>query len=546
LFSTFEDDNLSKRDELRSISETLANVGVQVEERGTGSDAGPVEADIIFIDLFFDDQLQAEAAAEDAAEKIAAYLPDPSSTDGVVPLVVLISSREPDLARVNARFRDCALVPGCRFTFMHKRLFRDSVEEALFRLLQLVRHDTQSRQFDLFIRRMGLASTQATQKFLSKLRQFELSDYADLSELIVRAEGIPLRQYLLDLYALAWASFAESSEGIVHALEELDNLELTVDQYPPNAFVPSESVLELYENALYRPGAALGELEGYAGLGLGDILVTTPADGTTPDAYLVIVQDCDMARDEQPDAAFLVRGSVQLAEKARAEQNRFPITLGGQRFSVEWYDKNWRAVRGDEFDTFLADNNLIRAMRLRSPWSLMRQTEFFRRLSRPAAMKSPHEIDAVDIEVLLAGRDNKAYTIRNFCDQAGGFLLHGRDGDDSQTRLVLSQDCAAQLREALRSASADEATYNQGDRQWVSELLSDFERLRLLHTHLKVRLDKSGKEFQDEPLQQVGVVVKEAKFWKEGDNPSGCRLMINARRIIEETQEDTVDSGDDE
>ena len=180
----------------------------------------------------------------------------------------------------------------------------------MFQLHQLIAHNSNSKEFDLFVREMGAASASAQTEFIKILRRFELSDYADLTDLIVKSEGISLKQYLLELFALAWVSLAESTDGLVEALDKLNKLDLTVTDYPPNAFVPSEAVLELYERALYRPAKAIGNVGEFGDLRLGDVFQSpVPANGV-PTLYLVIVQDCDMLRGGVPDAAFLITGSV--------------------------------------------------------------------------------------------------------------------------------------------------------------------------------------------------------------------------------------------
>lgn len=529
LFQDYETSKAEKQAEIAYITEMLRNVGLDVVTQGSTPSGNGQSADIIVIDLFFHKGLSGEEAAADAANRLGHYLPDRSEPDTNVPLVILVSSQEPDLNRVFSQFRDEAALPGCRFTFMKKKIFRTDPNEAIFRILQLVRTNRESQIFESVIRRLELASNQATERFLKKLRQFELSDYADLSKLIVDAEGGTLSQYLLELYALAWASFAEAGEETVAALAQLEGLGLNVENYPPNAFVPSPAVLELYESALYRPSNALTRLEDFDHLALGDILVQRDQQSGQLLVRLVIVQDCDMARGGRPDAAFLIPGELKDAKEARAISDRFPLTIDGRQYSVSWNNKHWTALRQGDFENEVIDKGVERIMRLRSPWATIRQLEFFRRLSRQAAMAAPHQIDAVDIEFLLMNSQSRAMRVRDFSGEPAAYLLHGRDDDGPLIRLVLSQSCATELRERLSEAAKDEANYREDMRTWLRELLADADRLQSLHSHLCVEANKATK--QPAPNEDVGVALKQEKHYADGANANQLRIMINAKLI---------------
>ncbi len=529
LFAEFEDDNHRKRAQVRHITELLSDVGFQVTEQGSTPSDETIRADLVFVDLFFSVGLTPEEAAADAARKIETYLPPRESLEADVPLVILVSTEEQEVEQVFEQFREAAGLPGCRFTFLKKSVFEKNRNEAIFRILKLVRTNRESQIFETVVRKIESAASLATRRFVRKLRQFELSDYADLSTLVAEPDGVSLSQYLLELYALAWASFAESDDGTVEALTTLGSLNLNVENYPPNAFVPSPAVLDLYESALYRPGKALESLADFDGLGLGDVLVGPKVEGNDPTVFLVVVQDCDMARGDRVDAAFLLPGNLKKLEEARAMRDRFPITIDGEQYSVSWKIKGWRALRRSEFPDDVAGAGYVRAMRLRSPWATMRQLEFFRHLSRPAAIAAPHQIDATYIEILLQNTSGRATRVRDFGDRPAAYLLHAGTPREPITRLILSEGCAAELRELLDDASKDEENYGEEMRGWLTQLLGDAERLSALSSHLFVENDK--KTVQADIDELISVAWGEKKPFQDGATSNGLRIMLNAKSI---------------
>lgn len=534
LFKSYDDDAELKRGRLKPISKMLSSAGLDVQECGSKAPNADASAEIIFVDLYFSEGLTPEEAADDAASKIEHYLPKRGAVDGEVPLVVLISSQPLELERVFERFRENAGLAGSRFAFLKKEVFKKNPNEAAFRLFELVKTNSASKTFEQFTRRIDAAAMQATKRFVRKLRTFELSDYADLSTLVAEPDGIALSQYLLELYALSWASFAESEPDTVVALRDLEALGLDVESYPPNAFVPSPSVLELYESALYRPGSALDPLDEFDNFGLGDVLVKAGEGDAPPEVDLVIVQDCDMQRKNRVHAAFLLPGDLKDPETARAQRDRFPIRIDGQAYSVSWQTKGWRAIRREDFPDEVMKKGLRRVLRLRSPWAANRQLEFFRHLSRPASIAAPHQFDPATVEVLLLGKGKKAVLIRESAGKPDAYILHAGTPSNPVTRLVLSQSCATSIREKLLEATADEERFDDDIRLWSDELLASPEALNALSYHLEV---KNGEKVKQEFDKTVSVLLASKKPYTDGGSTNNERLMINVALASDDNEQ---------
>ncbi len=530
LFKTYDDGVELKRGRLTPISEMLMSAGLTVLERGSKAQNSDATAEIIFVDLYFSEGLTPEEAADDAASKVEHYLPKCDVVDAEVPLVVLISSQPLELERVFERFRENAGLAGSRFIFLKKEVFKENPSEAAFRLFELVRTNSASRTFERFTRRVDAAAMRATKRFIRKLRTFELSDYADLSTLVAEPDGMALSQYLLDLYAMSWASFAESESDTVESLRELEALGLDVESYPPNAFVPSPSVLELYESALYRPGNALEPLDEFDKFGLGDVLVKSGDDNNPPVAFLVIVQDCDMQRGDRVHSAFLLRGDLKDPESVRAQRDRFPIRIDGQAYSVNWQTKGWSAIRREDFSDAVTENGLRRVLRLRSPWAANRQLEFFRHLSRPASMAAPHQFEPATVEVFLRDKKKKSALLRESGDRPDAYILHAGTQSEPVTRLVLSQSCAANIREHLLEATNDLERFDEEVRDWAGELLLSPESLRLLSYHLVMEKGKKTKQDFD---QTVSISLNAKNAYADGGSTNNERLMINAIPLLD-------------
>lgn len=537
IFAEYEDVQSTKKAEIDAIVQLLENIGCEVFTCGRESQICTQDFEILFVDLFFRGSFNAEEAADDAAQVVAPYLPDAEVLSQHTPLIVLISSRVTELNQVYERFRDRAQVPGCRFRYMAKRLFRENSNEALFQLHQLFEHNPVSQQFDHFVREMNVATQHAKSEFIKTLRRFELSDYVDLKDLIVSIEGVSLKHYLMELFSFAWGSLAESNTGLIEALDKLNEFDLSVTKYPPNSFVPSEAVSELYERALYRPSIALGNLQSFSDLRLGDILQSTSPTNGLPELFLIIVQDCDMLRDGEPAAAFLISGIVFDRKAERTGRAiTFPYSISNQRLIVKWDLKKWSALCKANFAAFLEDRNLKREMRIRTPWSLSLQSQFFQHLMRPAELAAPHNISRVLIQVLIKDDRKTARVAIDFADDTEAFILHRRTVESERARLVLSDGTARRLRDVLRECLTEERKCACDTRKNIQDLISDATKLDLLRANLSVKIKNIQCE-QESPLNWIATAWGSEKHWVP-DRPAGkFDVMINIQSAKEPNEE---------
>lgn len=509
LFLAYEQTQAVKKAELEPIVSLLQELGLSVIEAGTEPIELEAPVDLILVDLFFSDLIPTDAAT-DAASKIAPYVDKSDSRPS--PLVILISSQLNYLASVNQTFRELAKIPGCRFRYIAKRDFRESVDEALYRLYRLIQHHPNSSEFERFIQQVDKAAGEAKTEFIDILRKFELSDYAYLADLVVQSEGIPLKDYLLDLFALSWATITESNQQMTAALSDLDALNLTVEKYAPNAFAPSEAVVQLYHRALYKPRESLPTEDGFVSLAMGDILEAGNDFGAVPRLLFVIVQDCDMARGDSVDSAFLIEGKVGQTPLFRKKGDRaFPYVFQGQPYVVTWNPKQWRSVRRQDFAKLVAEHAFVRSKRMRSPWSLACQTQFFQYLSRPAEMAPPHSVRPTDLQVLLSDARNRGRIVIDDGGPAKGYLLSGRAGDEPVIRLVLSADTAKSLRDALRQASDNSDLYGESTANWARTTVNDPNALDALQRGLVV--DTDGKKTSKNDMVLDGAGTAEKKWW---------------------------------
>ncbi|MEL7025266.1 MAG: hypothetical protein AAGL69_16145 [Pseudomonadota bacterium] len=545
LFGAWEAKQDVKRIELEPIEQLLEAVGFDVSTCGATRVPDSANPDLVIMDLFLND---AEQDGANSADLAAAILDPLLPKDDTPPLVVLVSTRKPDLQAVNERFRLKANVPGCRFAFVAKNDFRDDQDEAVYRLFRLFDHAENSAVFDRFSRQIETSAARANREFVSLLRRFELSDYADLVDLVVDAEGIPLRQYLLDLFALSWASVVESSTDVAAALSELDALGLNVDRYPPNELAPNDAVLEMYEKALFRHGDGLQALDCFAKLALGDVLQSRETETGFPDLYLTIVQDCDQTRGDPPDAAFLIKGHVAELPRFRdLKVKAYPFTHKGQRLVVSWDVEAWQTLRPAEFDGFMTEHGLERCLQLRPPWSLSLQSAFFQHLSRPAEMAMPHAVHGVDLQVLVRDQNGRGRSLINFDGRTNGFLLAGRR-KNAVTRLVMSSAFAVQLRSEIRQVKEQDGTLEPETKDWLEDLLKTPAKLQALRAQLE--LHKDGKQkAQPQVLAGAGVASKPEAHWTVGQglgtaqNVGPNRLVINVRVVDQYPPESEKSSG---
>lgn len=545
LFGVWEAKQDVKRIELEPIEQLLKAVGFGVSTCGATSVPDGADPHLVIMDLFLDD---AEQDGANSADLAAAILGPLLPKDDTPPLVVLVSTRKPDLQAVSERFRLKANVPGCRFAFVAKNDFRDDKDEAIYRLFRLFDHAENSAVFDRFSRQIATSAARANEQFVGLLRRFELSDYADLVDLVVDAEGIPLRQYLLDLFALSWASVVESSADVAAALSELDALGLNVDRYPPNELAPNDAVLEMYEKALFRHGDGLQALDSFANLALGDVLQSRETRTGFPDLYLTIVQDCDQTRGDPPDSAFLMKGQVAELPRFRdLKVKAYPFTYNGQRLVVSWDVEVWQTLRPAEFDEFMAEHSLERCLQLRPPWSLSLQSAFFQHLSRPAEMAMPHAVHGVDLQVLVRDQNGRGRLLIDSDGRTNGFLLAGRR-KNAVTRLVMSSNFAVQLRSLLRQVKDEDGAIEQETKDWLEDLLKTPAKLQALRAQLE--LHKDGKQkAQPQVLPGAGIASNAEAHWTVAQGVGSAqdvgpyRLVINVS-IIDQYPVETEESSE--
>ena len=278
----------------------------------------------------------------------------------------------------------------------------------------------------------------AKNQFFERISDLTLSDYSYIQSLSLQNDGQPLGDYLLSLFSdyLGQLLFAEGLHGVRADLDAM-----TFGEAIPNLGPPSDRLAEVFHSSLFDTSVgalvahplAANESEPPA-LTLGDVLRRQVPDGTTPDLYLVINAQCDLAFRRVPEGntadasqsilllpGFLNRLGGQTGRQLRAKTELYQ--QDGENYWIRWDTKQVRAIDYGKFSEWICETGFQREARLRLPFALELQRAFAADLTRMGSPVMPPIYRLIEGSLLRPDSNHTVYEAGDVLNDGDAFLM---------------------------------------------------------------------------------------------------------------------------
>lgn len=451
---------------LAALQTSLEGFSLACDTAGRTFGPASAEVDLIVIDLFLgsgqrpDDM---EIAISGLADVIGSRLARP-------PLVVLMS-RSSRLEEKREEFRDRCSLFASAFRIISKADLAD--QRKLGRVLtRLATHVGDSLKLATFVEAWRQGLDGARDRTSALIRRLELSDHAQIRQLLLSTEGEPTGSYLVDVFDAVLRHEIEREASIIDGAITLNTL--TADTYPPPYLAGSRDLQDLVQRSLFQNRERL-RLQGAEGsrVAFGDVLMRKPADTAAApggadaqvqaphgiDAHqvlLIITPACDLQRQSQgaKNILFLV-GRLRPLRPADWQYKDDPVRTpvielaDGSRHWINWDLKHVLSLSSAEIGQ-LFDNPIgfATVARLRESHALELQQKLLSSLGRVGLIAPMPATFLMKVELLLPGADRKVIRVPVPSLGEDGVCFVGRPGDKDM-RLVLTEDQCEGISDAI-------------------------------------------------------------------------------------------------
>jgi len=455
VLARYQDDMAQDLEYLNQLTATLEGFGLQCQTAGRTFEDHAAGADLIIIDLFLGSVQDADAISESKAKLkrvVDLRIANP-------PLVVLMS-RSGRLEEKREEFRDDTGLLESGFRIVRKvDLTGDGKLSRLLRTLASHKDDT--LKLARFLDAWQSGVTQATQRASKLLRTLDLSDYAQIQQLLLSEEGEPTGSYMVDVFDRVLQHEVERDAAIIDAATALNGI--TSSAYPPPYVAGSPDLQQLVYRSLFQHSERL-RLNGSAlGIAFGDILrpvlrpgdppLPSPIADVSPDNVLaVLTPACDLQRGGAKRVLLLIGELRPLLPKdwTYKDDARTPvIELDGTRFWIKWDLKHIDTISHSVLAAALeADGGLRLVARLREAHALELQQKLLSGMGRvglPALMPATFPIE---VKIGFPDLEKKLRLVELPALSNDGVAFVGRPGI-SKMKLVLGEDAIDAIYEAV-------------------------------------------------------------------------------------------------
>jgi hypothetical protein len=359
---------------------------------------------------------------------------------------------------------------------------------------RLVQHQPDALKVAAFLDSWKNGLAEASERFLTGIRRLDLSDYAQIREVLLTFEGQPLGSYLLDVFDRVLQHEIEGDQNTVSTAERLN--EIDPRSYPPPYISGSTDLQDLVYRTIWQNPHRLAVKTTIANIpvGFGDVLIQrrregggpapegitnvptegpitetgaqpdTETKGTViperePDALLVITPACDLVR-EAGGAKRILFVAGKLSEFTHQtwhyheDEIKTPIVIlpGERRLWIRWNPKNLRALLVSEIEELLKSKDGYEiAVRLRESYAIELQQRILASMGRVGLLAQMPATFAVAISAFFRGTDGTDCEIAlPISARDGGVVYTGRDKDgEENSRLVLTEPVVDEILDAI-------------------------------------------------------------------------------------------------
>jgi len=451
---------------LDALQRSLEGLGLACDTAGRSFAVASAQADLVIIDLFLgsgqrpDDM---EIAISGLAEVIRSRLARP-------PIVVLMS-RSSRLEDKREEFRDRCGLFASAFRIISKADLAD--QRKLGQLLtRLAAHFGDSLRLANFVDAWRRGLDGARDRTSALIRRLELSDHAQIHQLLLSAEGEPTGSYLVDVFDAVLRHEIERDSSIIDGAIALNAL--TADVYPPPYLAGSRDLQDLVQRSLFQNRERL-RLQGAEGspVAFGDLLMRKPA-GAGPVANELAAQAPLQQGIEADQVLLTVTPACDLQRKGQGAKNimflagrlrplrptdwqykddpiRTPVIelLDGTRHWINWDLKHVVSMSPADISRLFDDpSGLVIVARARESHALELQQKLLSSLGRVGLTAPMPATFLMKVELHVPGTDRKLVRVQTPALAEDGVCFVGRPGDKDM-RLVLTEDQCEGISDAI-------------------------------------------------------------------------------------------------
>jgi hypothetical protein len=478
VFARYVGDMAQDREYVDDLQRQLEALGLQVTTAGRDFTTEAAEVDLVVIDLFLGSMQDAEAIthSKQGLKQVVARRPSH-------PPLVILMSRSNRLANRREEFRDDVGLQASAFRITRKAEIADG---KLARLLsRLTDHYADSTKLAAFIHAWEASVNDAVGRTLALMRKLDLSDYAQVQQLLLSEEGEPTGSYVVDIFDRVLQHEIEREERLISAAKALDVI--TAESYPPPYVAGSPDLQQLVYRSLFQHHERLRLTGTACGVAFGDLLRPSPSDRqllcpfddvSRNEVLAVMTPACDLQRDGAKRVMLLVGTLKPLSARDWSYEDdpvRTPVAeLDGERYWIKWNLKHVDMIAPARLAEAVAEGGLEVVARLRESHALELQQKMLSGMGRVGLPGLMPAAFPVRVQAYVPGTDKIPVRLQIEALQEDSTCFVGRPGIGAM-RLVLTEDACEQIERAI--AALDVNTVHDRAREALQHLQSNPDEL---------------------------------------------------------------------
>ncbi|WFE75249.1 hypothetical protein [Roseinatronobacter sp. S2] len=310
----------------------------------------------------------------------------------------------------------------------------------------------------------------ARTRFMESVRKLDLTDYAQIRDLLLNFEGQPLGSYLIDVFDRVLQHEIERDSDLIAAAADVNTVNL--ERYLAPNISGSPDLQELVYRTIYHNPERLNVKgdDGDLPISFGDLLVDKrvfeeSSNLTLPfDVMVVLTAACDLVRNGV-DHILLLQGKLKpLEPTAWSYDNkaiRTPIIsfTDGRRFGISWTIKAVTGWSREDVKVHLSDDGgFIKHARLRESVALELQQKMLSNLGRVGQIAPMPACFPVAIQLYRPNTDGEWIELASeLLSSRGGVIFVGRDDDSKpNARLVIAEDVCEEIAMLINTLTDDD------------------------------------------------------------------------------------------
>jgi hypothetical protein len=556
LFVRFKEERGTDQQYLTGLQDQLQKFGLSCRTTGRQFEVDAQEVDILFVDLFLD-QEQNTNAMNASIEGVCRLIKQRSNR----PPIVVLMSRSNRLSERREEFRDKSGLFESAFRVIQKN---DLVStKKLERILtMLVQHHSESLKLAAFVFAWHNGIQAAALRTSDLIRKLDLSDYAQIQQLLLSAEGEPTGSYIVDVFDHVLQHEIEREVGLIDAAKALDGL--TTESYPPRHVSGSLDLQSLVYRSLFQNPARL-RLSGAIGsqVAFGDVLRRKPGitsvDQLLPlheigsdDIVAVMSPSCDLQRGSAKRVLLLV-GTLKSLGPLDWSYEDHPLRTSiiecndDKRYWIKWNLKHIETLSHAELDRVLeSPAGFERLVRLRESHALEIQHDLLTNMGRVGQTALIPATFYMRVEAYLPNAANEFYKLDiPELHTNGGVCFVGRSGQKDM-RLLFPEDVCEAICRKLELVNSNDVAI---DTQPLLEHLKQTDELMNVMIKGIVLPGFRSKEFKDIPAPSaaqngafgtIGLILRNSDVPTEKRKPAELKKAGIIFAVWDDDKENSI------